>query len=63
MTVAEQHADMCARIRAADRAYYRDCAPIMSDYQYDVLVRDLERLESAHPELVTAESPSQRVGH
>ena len=36
--------------------------PQVSDGQYDTLIRELHRLESAHPELVTPESPTQRVG-
>ena len=36
--------------------------PATSDSRYDGLVRDLEKLEAAHPELVTPNSPTQRVG-
>ncbi len=37
-------------------------APIISDHEYDLLLRELQDLEQAHPELVTADSPSHRVG-
>ena len=37
-------------------------SPEISDYEYDALYRELEDLESAHPELVAPESPTQRVG-
>ncbi len=42
--------------------YYVLDAPEMSDYEYDTLLRELETLEAEHPELVTPESPTQRVG-
>ncbi len=43
-------------------AYYVLDAPLVSDGEYDVLYRELEQLEAQHPELVTADSPTQRVG-
>ena len=49
-------------IRAHDRRYYVDAAPSISDQEYDTLLKDLKDLESAHPELVTTDSPTQRVG-
>src|SRR5699024_5326472 len=36
--------------------------PLVSDAQYDVLMKELESIETKYPELVTAESPTQRVG-
>ena len=42
--------------------YYVLDAPIVADAQYDLLMRELEELESSHPDLVTADSPTQRVG-
>ncbi len=48
-------------IRAADWAYYLDDNPIMSDPEYDALLRELRALEAAHPELVTPDSPTRRV--
>jgi DNA ligase (NAD+) len=49
-------------IRHHDRLYYVLAAPEISDYEYDQLYAELVRLEEAHPELVTPESPTQRVG-
>ena len=49
-------------IREHDYRYYVLDAPIISDAQYDRLMRELEELERAHPELVTPDSPTQRVG-
>ena len=42
--------------------YYVLDAPVIPDYEYDRLNRRLEELEAAHPEEVTADSPTQRVG-
>ena len=45
-----------------DRRYYLEAAPSISDQQYDKLYRELRELEEQFPELVTPESPTQRVG-
>jgi len=45
-----------------NQKYYVDDAPEIADRDYDMLLRELELLEAAHPELVTADSPTQRVG-
>ena len=44
-----------------DRLYYEEAAPQISDREYDALLRELRDLENAHPELLTADSPTQRV--
>lgn len=49
-------------IREHDHRYYVLDAPIISDAAYDKLLRELQDLERAHPELVTPDSPTQRVG-
>ncbi len=49
-------------IRHHDRKYYVEAAPEISDLEYDRLIRRLEQLEAEHPELVTPESPTQRIG-
>ena len=46
----------------ARRRYYVDDTPTLSDAEYDVLFRELEELEAANPELVSADSPTQAVG-
>ena len=53
--------ELKARIREADRAYYVLDSPVLSDAEYDRLMRDLLALEEAHPELATADSPTRRV--
>lgn len=50
------------QLQAASYAYYVLDAPMMADEVYDRLYRDLQELESDYPELITPESPTQRVG-
>ena len=42
--------------------YYDQDAPTVSDYEYDMTLRQLKQLEGEHPELITPDSPTQRVG-
>lgn len=49
-------------IRRHDYAYYVKDEPLISDNEYDGLMRELQALEEQYPELVTADSPTQRVG-
>lgn len=49
-------------IRYHARKYYVEDAPEISDYEYDALVKELERLEQEHPQFITPDSPTQRVG-
>jgi DNA ligase (NAD+) len=49
-------------IKEHDRRYYDEAAPIISDAEYDLLFRELREIEERHPELLTKDSPSQRVG-
>ncbi len=51
-----------AEIRQQDRLYYTEAKPVISDQQYDRLMDELRALEAEHPELVTPESPTRRVG-
>ena len=58
----KRHAVLAEEIRRHDHAYYVLAKPSISDAEYDRLYRELLDLETAHPELLTADSPSQRVG-
>ena len=49
-------------IRKHDRLYYEEAAPIISDREYDRLYKELVDLEAQFPDLVTLDSPTQRVG-
>src|SRR5437868_4660905 len=65
MTEAEARArvEMLRRdITAHNRRYYEEAAPTVSDREYDRLYKELVDLETQFPELVTPDSPTQRVG-
>ncbi len=49
------------KINDADYKYYVLAEPEISDYEYDMLMKELEELEKEHPELITQDSPTQRV--
>jgi DNA ligase (NAD+) len=51
-----------SEIREHSHRYYILDDPVVSDAQYDALVKELQRLEEENPELVTPDSPTQRVG-
>ncbi len=58
----ERAAKLRAEIQRHDRLYYLESRPEVSDAEYDVLFRELKELEERHHELVTPDSPTQRVG-
>ena len=58
----ERAAQLRHIIEEHNRRYYEEAAPTVSDQEYDALYRELADLEEAHPELRTADSPTQRVG-
>ncbi len=51
-----------SEIARHDRLYYLQASPEISDFEYDALFARLKRLEAEHPELVTPDSPTQKVG-
>ena len=51
-----------AKLRHHEYRYHVLDAPEVSDAEYDALMRELKALETAHPELITEDSPTQRVG-
>jgi DNA ligase (NAD+) len=57
-----RHAQLAAEIRRHDHAYYVVGKAEISDYEYDQLFKQLQDLEKQFPDLVTPESPTQRVG-
>ncbi|MDT3670962.1 MAG: NAD-dependent DNA ligase LigA [Aromatoleum sp.] len=58
----ERAAQLRRELECHDHAYYVLDAPTVPDAEYDRLFRELEALERAHPELLSADSPTQRVG-
>ena len=61
-TAAKRAAQLREEINYHNYRYYVLDSPVISDAQYDKLLRELQDLESAHPELITPDSPTQRVG-
>ncbi|MFO0858416.1 MAG: NAD-dependent DNA ligase LigA [Phycisphaerales bacterium] len=61
-SIAKQIADLRELLNRANRAYYVDASPIMSDPEYDRRLEQLAALEAAHPELDDPNSPTKRVG-
>ena len=55
-------AELCAKIERGNYEYFVLDSPTMSDAEWDMALRELRALEAEHPELVTPDSPTQRVG-
>ena len=62
MSDAQEILELRKELNQANFEYYVKDDPTMSDYDYDHKLRRLEELERAHPELITPDSPTQRVG-
>ena len=60
---AERYAELCRIVRHNNELYYAQAQPEISDAEYDKLYREMEELEAAHPEFITPDSPTQRVGN
>ena len=50
------------QIRLYNRKYYEEDAPLVDDFTYDALYRELQNLEEAFPNLQTPDSPTQQIG-
>ena len=61
-TLADQAAQLRAQLHHHAHLYYVLDAPTLPDAEYDRLFKALQALEAVHPELITADSPTQRVG-
>ena len=61
-SVKQHHARISAEIRRHNRLYYQLDRPEISDAEYDRLFRELQGLETKHPELASADSPVRQVG-
>src|SRR6202048_2462335 len=57
-----EHKRLALEIEGHDRRYYQDDAPKISDAEYDALRQRFNAIEAKFPELVSSESPSQKVG-
>ncbi|HSB35691.1 MAG TPA: NAD-dependent DNA ligase LigA, partial [Thermoanaerobaculia bacterium] len=54
--------ELRGELRRHERLYYVENRPEITDAEFDLLMRELQELEAAHPELATPDSPSRRVG-
>lgn len=62
MLPEERIQSLRSQIDHHNRLYYLDARPEITDQEFDALLRDLQALEAQHPELITPDSPTQRVG-
>ena len=62
-TPQERYAKLCDIVRHNNELYYAQAQPEISDAEYDKLYREIEELEREHPEFITPDSPTQRVGN
>src|SRR3989441_1405096 len=60
--IADRIEQLREQIREHEHRYYVLDQPVVSDYEFDQLLRELQRLEQENPSLITADSPTQRVG-
>ena len=60
--IRERIESLRREIRYHNRKYYVEDSPEISDYEYDQLMKELESLEAQYPDLITPDSPTQRVG-
>ena len=58
-----RYAELCDIVRHNNELYYAQAQPEISDAEYDKLYREIEELEREHPEFITPDSPTQRVGN
>src|SRR6516162_8455402 len=61
-SVKQRVQELCRLINHHNYKYYVEARPEISDREFDRLLDELKKLEAAHPELVTPDSPTQRVG-
>src|SRR3990170_7074342 len=61
-TIDEKIKQLRDTIRYHDQKYYVENNPEITDYEYDQLLKELQHLEKLHPEFITPDSPTQRVG-
>lgn len=62
MTAEERVKELREQIAYHSDRYYNQDNPEITDYEYDMMMQELKKLEKEHPELVTEDSPTQKVG-
>ena len=62
MDAAKRYEELCALLNHYSTLYYDQDDPAVSDQEYDSLTRELKAIEAEHPELISPDSPTQKVG-
>jgi DNA ligase (NAD+) len=62
MVTHQQYLELCNEVWHHSKLYYIDHAPIISDEEFDALYNRLKEIEKDHPDWITSDSPTQRVG-
>lgn len=62
MGILERIRELRTQLNDHNRKYYVENAPEISDFEFDLLLRELQELEAAHPEYADPNSPTVRVG-
>lgn len=60
--IKEQYEQLKTKLIYHNQKYYVDDSPEIEDWEYDALMKQLKAIETEHPQLITSDSPSQRVG-
>jgi len=58
----EEYLELIEELSEHDKRYYDEAKPVISDYEYDLLIKELERFEKKHPDLALDSSPTNRIG-
>lgn len=61
-SIKEHYNNLCTKAKKWSAAYYEQDAPVVTDEEYDSVMHEIRDIEVAHPEFVTADSPTQVVG-
>jgi len=62
MTTFDEYLHLLKEIKKHNDLYFQKSQPVISDYEYDLLVKKVEKIENKHPEWVSEDTPTRRVG-
>lgn len=57
----KDYRELVAQAKKHDRLYYVEAKPVISDYEYDKIIKELEAFEKAHPDLIDPTSPTKKI--
>ena len=58
----QRHTELCEEVNRHSQLYHSQDQPEITDAEYDALFRQLQEIEAEYPELITPDSPSQKIG-